>query len=81
VFRKLRRLRARLRHSRKNVYFYQLTQILKILNFAIVIYICCEIQDYHKMAKILFTKEMRKATRDVHDISDALVNAKLAFGK
>ena len=28
-----------------------------------------------------FTKQMRKATRDVHAVSDALVNAKLAFGK
>lgn len=27
---------------------------------------------------IPFTKQMRKATRDVHDVSDALVNAKLA---
>lgn len=28
-----------------------------------------------------FTKRMRKETRDVHKISDALINAKLAFGK
>lgn len=27
------------------------------------------------------TKEMRVATREVHKLSDALVNAKLAFGK
>ncbi|KAJ9600796.1 hypothetical protein L9F63_001008 [Diploptera punctata] len=26
-----------------------------------------------------FTKQMRKATRDIHAVSDALVNAKLAF--
>lgn len=30
---------------------------------------------------VSFTKQMRKATRNVHSISDALVNAKLAFGK
>lgn len=29
----------------------------------------------------LLTKEMRVATREIHNISDALVNAKLAFGK
>ena len=29
----------------------------------------------------LFTKRMRKATRQVHAISDALVNGKLLFGK
>lgn len=29
----------------------------------------------------LFTKRMRRETRDVHKISDALVNAKMAFGK
>lgn len=28
-----------------------------------------------------FSKQMRLATRDVHKLSDALVNAKLAFGK
>lgn len=28
-----------------------------------------------------FSKRMRKETRDVHKISDALINAKLAFGK
>lgn len=28
-----------------------------------------------------FTKRMRRETRDVHKISDALINAKLAFGK
>ncbi|KAG4074193.1 hypothetical protein HA402_015496 [Bradysia odoriphaga] len=27
-----------------------------------------------------FSKQMRKATRDIHKISDALVNAKIAFG-
>lgn len=30
--------------------------------------------------KELFTKRMRRETRDVHKISDALINAKLAFG-
>ncbi|KAG8222830.1 hypothetical protein J437_LFUL005036 [Ladona fulva] len=29
--------------------------------------------------QIPFTKQMRKATREIHDLSDALVNAKLAF--
>lgn len=29
----------------------------------------------------LLTKEMRVATREIHNISDALVNAKLAFGE
>lgn len=29
----------------------------------------------------LFTKRMRRETRDVHKISDALVNAKMAFGE
>lgn len=29
---------------------------------------------------ISFSKQMRKATRDVHKISDTLVNAKIAFG-
>lgn len=29
---------------------------------------------------VLFTKQMRKATREVHSVSDALVNAKVAFG-
>lgn len=28
-----------------------------------------------------FTKEMRMVTRDIHNLSDTLVNAKLAFGK
>ena len=28
-----------------------------------------------------FCTKMRKATREIHAISDALVNAKLAFGK
>lgn len=28
-----------------------------------------------------FSKQMRIATREIHKISDALVNAKLAFGK
>lgn len=28
-----------------------------------------------------FTKRMRRETRDIHKISDALINAKLAFGK
>lgn len=28
-----------------------------------------------------FCKKMQKATREIHSISDALVNAKLAFGK
>lgn len=28
-----------------------------------------------------FSKRMRKETRDVHNISDKLINAKLAFGK
>ena len=27
-----------------------------------------------------FSKQMREATREIHAISDALVNAKLAFG-
>lgn len=27
-----------------------------------------------------FSKQMRKATRDIHKVSDALVNAKIAFG-
>lgn len=30
---------------------------------------------------ITFCDEMRKATREVHAVSDALVNAKLALGK
>lgn len=30
--------------------------------------------------KVSFTKQMRKATREIHDISDALVNAKLGIG-
>lgn len=28
-----------------------------------------------------FTKELRKATKDVHKLTDVLVNAKFAFGK
>ena len=28
-----------------------------------------------------FCKKMRKATREIHAVSDALVNAKLAFGE
>lgn len=28
-----------------------------------------------------FSKRMRKETRDVHKVSDALINAKLVFGK
>lgn len=32
------------------------------------------------MARSL-TKEMRTATREIHNISDSLVNAKLAFGE
>ncbi|PSN57003.1 hypothetical protein C0J52_04253 [Blattella germanica] len=31
------------------------------------------------MTEEIFTKQMRKATREIHAISDALVNAKLAF--
>ena len=30
---------------------------------------------------IPFTKQMRKATRDIHNISDALINAKLGIGE
>jgi len=30
--------------------------------------------------KISFTKQMRKATREIHDVSDHLVNAKLGIG-
>lgn len=30
---------------------------------------------------ISFTKAMRVATREIHNVSDGLVNAKLAFGK
>jgi len=33
------------------------------------------------MAEETFTKKMRSATREIHAISDALVNAKLAFGE
>jgi hypothetical protein len=33
------------------------------------------------MAEGTFTKKMRSATREIHAISDALVNAKLAFGE
>lgn len=29
---------------------------------------------------VSFSKQMRVATRDVHKISDALVNAKMVFG-
>lgn len=28
-----------------------------------------------------FCKKMRKATKEIHSISDSLVNTKLAFGK
>ena len=28
-----------------------------------------------------FCKKMRKATKEIHTVSDTLVNAKLAFGK
>lgn len=28
-----------------------------------------------------FCKKMRKATREIHAVSDALVNARLAFGE
>lgn len=31
--------------------------------------------------EILFTKKMRIATREIHGISDALINAKIGFGK
>lgn len=34
-----------------------------------------------KGGKLEFTKRMRQATREIHDISDALVNAKLGIGK
>lgn len=30
---------------------------------------------------VSFTKAMRVATREIHNVSDGLVNAKLAFGK
>lgn len=30
---------------------------------------------------VSFSTQMRKATREVHSLSDALVNAKLVFGK
>jgi hypothetical protein len=33
------------------------------------------------MAEETFTKRMRSATREIHAISDSLVNAKLAFGE
>jgi hypothetical protein len=33
------------------------------------------------MAAETFTKKMRSATREIHAISDSLVNAKLAFGE
>jgi hypothetical protein len=33
------------------------------------------------MAEEAFTKKMRSATREIHAISDSLVNAKLAFGE
>jgi heme oxygenase len=33
------------------------------------------------MAEETFTKKMRIATRDIHAVSDSLVNAKLAFGE
>lgn len=31
--------------------------------------------------KLLLTKQMRIATREIHNLSDALVNSKLVFGK
>lgn len=31
--------------------------------------------------EVSFWKRLRKETRDVHRISDALINAKLAFGE
>lgn len=31
--------------------------------------------------KMSFCKEMRKATREIHDISDHLINMKLGIGK
>ncbi len=45
---------------------------------------CCSYNFNTTMAvegKLEFTKQMRKATREIHDISDALVNAKLGIGK
>ena len=29
----------------------------------------------------LFTKKMRRVTREIHGVSDALINAKLGIGK
>lgn len=34
-----------------------------------------------QQSPVSFSKQMRIATRDVHKISDALVNAKMVFGK
>lgn len=31
--------------------------------------------------EIPFTKRMRIATREIHNVSDALINAKIGFGK
>jgi hypothetical protein len=33
------------------------------------------------MTEETFAKKMRRATKEIHAISDALVNAKLAFGE
>jgi len=33
------------------------------------------------MKEETFTKKIRRVTREIHAISDALVNAKLAFGE
>jgi hypothetical protein len=33
------------------------------------------------MGEETFTKKMRSASKEIHGISDALVNAKLAFGE
>jgi hypothetical protein len=37
-------------------------------------------EDSGNSQKISFTKQMRKATREIHDVSDHLVNAKLGIG-
>ena len=37
--------------------------------------------DLSSTTPVSFSKQMRLATRDIHKISDALVNAKIAFGK
>lgn len=31
--------------------------------------------------EILFTKKMRDVTKEIHGVSDALINAKIGFGK